>query len=126
VQTNTYLLATYSGGSGSFASTPVVDSGSFAAGTTNYITTAGGQVNLVVQIANNPPAATNIAYSVSGSQLVLDWPAGQGWQLQGQTNNLNVGLGTNWSTIPGATPPFTNSINATNPTVFYRLFYPAP
>jgi autotransporter-associated beta strand protein len=123
--TNTYLLATYSGGSGSFASAPVIaNGGSFAAGTTNYITTGGGQVNLVVANASVTPPQTNITYSVSSGELVLDWPAGEGWQLQSQTNNLNVGLGTNWTTITGATPPFTNSINATNPTVFYRLTYP--
>ena len=50
VPVGTYTLATYntSGSSGAFNPTPVIDTGSFAAGTTNYITTAGGQVNLVV------------------------------------------------------------------------------
>jgi fibronectin-binding autotransporter adhesin len=200
----TYLLATYNptGSSGSFASTPVIaNGGSFAANTTNYITTGGGQVNLVVvntytvtyngnssdggtvpvdgnaytngatvtvlgntgsltktgyNFANwntaangsgtsyNPaatfaiaanttlyaqwtpstPSATNITYTVSGGQLVLEWPNGQGWQLQAQTNSLNAGITTNWSTISGATSPFTNTIDAANPTVFYRLTYP--
>lgn len=69
------------------------------------------------------PTPTNITYTVSGSQLVLNWPDGQGWQLQSQTNNLNVGLTTNWVTVPGAVPPFTNTIVPGNPSVFYRLKY---
>ena len=69
------------------------------------------------------PTPTNITYTVTGSQLVLNWPSGQGWLLQAQTNSLNSGLGTNWSTIAGATPPYTNNVNPANPTVFYRLKY---
>jgi autotransporter-associated beta strand protein len=126
VPTNTYLLATYNptGSSGSLASTPAVLSGSFAAGTTNYINTAGGQVNLVVETLVTTPAVTNITYSVSGGQLVLDWPDGQGWQLQAQTNSLNSGVTTHWFSVPGATPPYTNAIDPANPAVFYRLSYP--
>ncbi len=69
------------------------------------------------------PNPTNITYTVSGGQFVLNWPAGQGWLLQVQTNNLISGLGTNWSTISGATPPYTNNVNPANLTVFYRLKY---
>ena len=125
VPTNTYLLATYnsSGSSGSFASTPVIDSGSFAPDTTNYITTAGGLVSLVVESVATPPAPTNITYTVSGQELVLDWPAGQGWQLQAQTNNLGTGVSTNWFPVPGATSPCTNLLDPANPAVFYRLRY---
>jgi autotransporter-associated beta strand protein len=70
------------------------------------------------------PAPTNMTYTINGSELVLNWPAGQGWLLQAQTNNLGTGLTTIWHTITGATPPFTNNINAANPTVFYRLTAP--
>ena len=73
--------------------------------------------------ASASPTPTNITYTVSGGQLVLNWPSGQGWLLQAQTNNLNSGLGTSWSTITGATPPYTNNVNPANPTVFYRLKY---
>ena len=65
-----------------------------------------------------------ISYAVSGGQLILDWPTSQGWQLQMQTNNLGQGLGTNWSTVIGATPPYTVNLSLTNPTVFYRLTHP--
>lgn len=131
VPAGTYTLATYntSGSSGAFNSiVGAPNSGSFAANTTNYITTAGGQVNLVVQnVTPSTPSATNITYSVSGNQLVLNWPAGQGWTLQSQTNTRSIGLqpaSNAWSTVtPTPTPPYTNTINAADPTVFYRLKY---
>ncbi len=128
VGVGTNLLATYNptGSSGSFASAPVIaNGGSFAANTTNFITTAGGQVHLVVQnLAPSTPPATNIIYTVSSGQLVLEWPNGLGWNLQAQTNSLNTGLTASWSTLTGATSPFTNTINPANPAVFYRLSFP--
>jgi autotransporter-associated beta strand protein len=69
------------------------------------------------------PSPTNITFSVSGGNLILNWPAGQGWLLQAQTNTLAVGITTNWVTVPGAVPPFTNVLNSANGSVFYRLFY---
>lgn len=69
------------------------------------------------------PVATNITYTViGGGQLVLDWPAGQGWRLQRQTNNLATGLGTNWVQV-ATQPPYTNALN-TSPAVFFRLVAP--
>ena len=83
-----------------------------------------GNTTLYAQWTPATPPSTNITYTVSGGEMVLEWPNGQGWQLQAQTNNLNAGITTNWSTISGATSPFTNAIDASNPTVFYRLTYP--
>ncbi|MEI6196557.1 MAG: LamG domain-containing protein, partial [Verrucomicrobiota bacterium] len=65
-----------------------------------------------------------ISYAVSGGQLILDWPSSQGWQLQMQTNSIGTGLGTNWSTVIGATPPYTVGIDSARPTAFYRLTHP--
>jgi hypothetical protein len=65
-----------------------------------------------------------IVYAFNGSQLTLNWPAGQGWQLQAQTNTLGTGLSTGWGNVSGATPPYVIVINPANPTVFYRLTYP--
>jgi hypothetical protein len=70
--------------------------------------------------------STNLNYSVSGNVMTLSWPADHtGWTLQMQTNNLSLGLGTNWVDVAGST-----TINSTNitvdpakPTVFYRLKY---
>lgn len=69
------------------------------------------------------PNPTLITYTVTGGQLVLNWPSGQGWVLQAQTNNLTSGLDTNWSTISGATPPYTINVDPASHTVLYRLAY---
>ena len=82
---------------------------------------------LTATVSAVAPTPTNITYTVTGTspnqQLVLDWPAGQGWQLQAQTNNLATGLTTNWVNVTGATPPFTNPVSPVNGSVFYRLKY---
>ncbi len=70
---------------------------------------------------------TNIMFSVSGGNLMLSWPTDHtGWRLQAQTNNLSVGIGTNWVDVAGSTA--TNQvvipINITNGSVFYHLVYP--
>ena len=77
-------------------------------------------------LATNLASAANsiITYSVSGGQLVLDWPANQLWQLQMQTNSLGTGLTTNWFNVTGVVPPYNIYISPTNPTVFYRLIHP--
>ena len=76
----TYTLATYntSGSSGSFSATPAVLSGSFAANTTNYITTAGGQVNLHVLNLYTLTYAAGANGSLSGttSQTVVSGNSG--------------------------------------------------
>ena len=60
------------------------------------------------------PAATNLSFTRNGSQVILNWPAGQGWKLQAQTNALNLGLRTNWVEVTGATPPYTNTVSPAN------------
>ena len=70
---------------------------------------------------------TNVLISVSGGTVNLSWPADHlGWHLQAQTNTVNVGLSTNWVTIPGSdTVTSTNyPANPANGAVFYRLIYP--
>ena len=95
--------------------------GIFNATTHPAFFTGGG--SLLVGIV--APDATALSYSVSDGQLVLDWPADQGWRLQGQTNNVGTGgITTNWFPVIGATPPYTNSMNPANRTVFYRLIFP--
>lgn len=83
--------------------------------------------SIVVLTGPVVPVPTNITVTVTGNQLVLDWPAGQGWQLQAQTNGLDVGImleDWNWFDVTGATqPPYTNVIYTDIPTVFYRLKY---
>jgi fibronectin-binding autotransporter adhesin len=119
----TNVLATYNptGSSGAFDSAPVLLSGSFAAGTTNFITTSGGQVTLVVKSFATAPSPTNITVTASSGQMVLNWPDGQGWQLQ--SNSVSLTDTNSWFPVTGATPPFTNNINPTIPYVFFRLKY---
>ena len=74
--------------------------------------------------ASSTPSPTSITNTFNGTTLTLNWPSGQGWRLQAQTNGLGTGLNTNWSNVPGATPPFTTTPNPVNGTVFYRLVYP--
>jgi len=79
---------------------------------------------LAVPPVNTAP--TNIVASVTGGTLYLTWPADHiGWQLQAQTNSVQVGLSTNWVNVNGSTT--TNQvampINPANGTVFYRLIY---
>ena len=63
----------------------------------------------------------SLAASVVGPKLVLNWPTGQNWQLQTQTNSLSGGIKTNWFIVTNATPPYTNNSNPGNPLVLYRL-----
>ena len=83
-----------------------------------------GGTNVIASFALSTPSPvilTNVL--INGNQLVLSWPAGQGWTLQNQTNDLAGGLSTNWSTValPASAPPYTNTINPATPSVFYRL-----
>ena len=80
-----------------------------------------GILTVVKGPASNP---TNLLFSVSGNTLTLSWPADHtGWYLQMQTNNLSMGLGTNWVDVPNSqSVNSTNiSIDPTRPAVFYRL-----
>jgi autotransporter-associated beta strand protein len=71
------------------------------------------------------PSATLLTNSLSGANLSLSWPAGQGWRLQQQTNAASVGLRTNWVDVTDSSVSSTNIVvDKTRPTVFYRLVYP--
>jgi autotransporter-associated beta strand protein len=114
-----YTLATYNatGSSGSFAATPIVDSGSLN-GNSATIVTGGGIVELQVT-AGGSPVLTN---SYAGGVLTLSWPAG--WTLQSQTNSLSVGIVTNsanWTDMTGVPNPYNVTPNPANGAVFYRL-----
>jgi hypothetical protein len=83
----------------------------------------------VLTIQAIPTTPTNITFSVTSGTITLSWPASYlGWSLQSQTNQLSVGLGTNWVTVPGSSTNTSMSfpVAPENPAVFYRLFYQAP
>jgi len=77
-------------------------------------------------VSEASPTPTNLTFAVVGNALDISWPADQGWRLEGQTNSINVGLNTNWSTVPGSaeTNHMILPIEPANGTVFYRLVYP--
>jgi len=70
------------------------------------------------------PPAMPLSHSISGDQLVLEWPANPPWRLQVQTNELNTGISTNWVDVPTPSNPYFTPIDQLNPTIFYRLVYP--
>ena len=72
-----------------------------------------------------PTGPATITNHVSAGTLTLSWPVGQGWKLQQQTDSLATGLGANWVYVTDGSISSTNiTIDATEPTVFYRLVYP--
>src|SRR5437867_4142881 len=86
--------------------------------------TVDGTIKVGASVNTNRPSITA---AVVGNSLDISWPADHtGWSLMGQTNGLNVGISTNWVTVPGSTA--TNHviipINPANGTVFFRLSYP--
>ena len=89
--------------------------------------TDGTTIDLNVSTGNaGPSGAGTITNSISGSNLTLTWPSGQGWRLVSQTNSLSVGLtASGWNTVSGGIDGSNSiAIDPTKPTVFYRLTYP--
>jgi len=83
-------------------------------------TPANGNGGLVYKLA-----PLSLAFSRNGSQLDITWPTIAG-HLEAQTNNLNVGLGTNWVTVAGsaATNHVVVPLDQSKGSVFYRLAVP--
>jgi fibronectin-binding autotransporter adhesin len=108
---------------GSFNSITLPALGSGLTWNTNALPTTG----TIVVTSTVSPSPTNLAFSVTGNNLTLSWPASHtGWTLQAQTNSINTGLGATWFAIPGstATNSITFPVNPANPAVFYRLSLP--
>ena len=86
-----------------------------------------GSIEVLTAVYPVNTTPTNCTVTVSGNQLVLSWPPDHtGWHLQVQTNTLPAGLGTNWVTIPDTDlgNSYTNTIDTTQGSVFYRMVYP--
>ena len=85
-------------------------------------TFTNGMLSVVSAGPSSPATLTN---SYSAGVLTLSWPAGEGWRLEQQTNALSTGLSTNWVDVtPGSASTTNITVDATIPTVFYRLVYP--
>jgi len=72
-----------------------------------------------------PPEPALLSYQVQGNQLVLTWPTNASWQLQGQTNGLDVGITTNWATVSDAADGYyAQPLNTGSGATFFRLIKP--
>jgi autotransporter-associated beta strand protein len=86
--------------------------------------TVDGTIKVLSTIPTTP---TDITVSVANGEMTLTWPPSHtGWRLETQANGLDVGLSTNWETVPGSTAvnSMTFPIDPTKGVVFYRLVYP--
>ncbi len=119
----TYPLFTYTGS----------EAGTFALGSTptnNFVyalTNVSGQIQFVVSTTGPSLAPVTLLSTNNGGQLQLSWPQDHtGWFVQIQTNGLDKGLSTNWTTIPtsNSTNVFSLPVSPTNGSVFVRLAYP--
>jgi len=119
---HTFKLFTAAGYSGAFANVTPPPGAGLAWNTDTLL--VDGTLRIAVT-ALNP---TNItAVVIGGNTLQLSWPVDhKGWSLQAQTNSADVGLGTNWFTVPGssAVNEMTMPIDPANGSVFFRLAYP--
>lgn len=86
--------------------------------TTN--TSANGNGGVIYKLVS-----LRLGLQQSGNQLDITWPMVIG-HLEVQTNDLNVGLSSNWVTVPGssATNHVSVPIGSGNGSVFYRLVVP--
>ncbi len=79
----------------------------------------------VVTGSVGPAGPEHLTNSYSAGVLSLSWPAGEGWRLQMQTNNLATGLSTNWIDVTDGSINSTNiTTDPTRAAVYYRLAYP--
>jgi hypothetical protein len=113
-------------------------SGSYTAmdlwnGTLSTVSGANWNVNLgarqakLFRLGLTLLSPTNLTVILDGGKLRLNWPAGHtGWRLQAQTNGLTTGLASNWADVAGSsnTNAWVVPINASGPSVFFRLAYP--
>ena len=108
-----YPLLTWTSGSAPMVSLGVLN------GYTGNLSFIGNTLLLNIT-ARIPPTLT---VNQAGNSLQFSWTNSLGnFKLQSQTNNLNVGLSTNWLDYPGGdTSPLIVPLDAVPDTVFFRL-----
>jgi autotransporter-associated beta strand protein len=86
--------------------------------------TVNGTLGVTLPVNTTP---TSLTFALVGNQLSISWPTDHtGWRLEGQTNDLSIGISNNWFTVPGssATNQVFLPVDSANGAVFYRLIYP--
>jgi len=101
------------------------NAGNYSVVVTNF---SGAVTSSAARLSIMPSTAlTNLTFTVGGGALQITWPADHiGWRLETQTNNLGIGLNTNWSPVAGSslTNQISIPIGQTNGSTFFRLTYP--
>jgi autotransporter-associated beta strand protein len=72
-------------------------------------------------------ASPAMSQSMTGGQVELSWPVDHtGWRLLAQTNDVSVGLSTNWFYVVGSrdTNRMFQFLSSDVGTVFYKMVYP--
>ena len=93
-------------------------------------TNAGGESANSAQVSATPaPSLTPVSVTLQADagQLNFSWPSDHtGWRLWIQTNTDEVGIGTNWTPVPGSqwTNQFFLTVDPAIGGVFLRLTYP--
>jgi alpha-L-arabinofuranosidase len=87
-----------------------------------------GESTNSTQVSARPTSSASVAMNAANAagQLQLSWPTDHtGWLLQSQTNDLGVGLGTNWMNVSASaqTNQMTLPINESG-AAFFRLVRP--
>jgi hypothetical protein len=87
------------------------------------LTANDGQAQTVSNVTITAVVRPIISISTQLGILQLSWPTNGGnWLLQSQTNPPSIGLGTNWTILPGpVTNPFWIPFSPAAGAVFYRL-----
>lgn len=119
---DTFTLFSASGYSGAFVLVSQTPGQSVAWNTANL--TVNGTITVA---AVGPVVGPTLTHVVNANNYNITWPTEYlGWQLQVQTNALDVGLSTNWYPWPNSTNTTQISvpIDPANPAVFLRLVYP--
>ena len=79
--------------------------------------------NGTLSFASTVVPSPTLNYAITGGVIDFSWTGS--FQLQSQTNALNVGLGTNWFDYPGGgSSPVSVPVDAANAAVFFRLVQP--
>ncbi len=92
---------------------------------TNADGESGNSTEVNAQPVSTAPVPLN--FTISGGQIQLSWPADHlGWTLETQTNAPGAGISTNWAPVAnsGLTNQFSQPVDTTDGSVFFRLTYP--